>query len=90
MSSRTCSLCSGASALTRGVSCQSGDSRTRYRSRASSGQGHPFFALLVFRARDVGSQQELDRLEIVVQPLPRGDGFNRVCWASWSALIRAR
>ena len=55
-----------------------------------SGQGHPFFTLFAFRIRDVGSQQELDRLEIVVQPLPRGDGFDRVCWASCSALNRAR
>ena len=75
MSSRTCSLCSRR---------QHADQRASPARRAIpapgtvqdlSGQGHPFFALLAFGFGDVGSQQELDRLEIVVQPVLRGDGF---------------
>ena len=74
MSSRTCSLCSRCQCADQGSLLPVGRFQDPVTIQGRSGQGHPFFTLLVFRIRDVGSQQELDRLEIVVQPLPRGDG----------------
>ena len=73
MSSRSCCLCCGASALTNVVSCHAGESKPDT-GPESLGPGRSPLRVGRVPHRGRGSQQDLDLLEVVAQPVQCGNG----------------